>query len=63
MDPSAFARVDCPYCGEPLDLAIDASAGAQDYIQDCEVCCRPIHYRIRLDADGAPTVDARSEDD
>lgn len=23
-------------------MVLDLSAGAQDYIEDCEVCCRPI---------------------
>lgn len=32
----------CPYCGEPIELVIDASAGDQEYIEDCFVCCRPI---------------------
>ena len=33
----------CPYCGETIDIAIDLSAGDQDDVQDCTVCCSPIH--------------------
>ncbi|MCA9484757.1 MAG: CPXCG motif-containing cysteine-rich protein [Nitrospina sp.] len=32
----------CPYCGEWISMVIDLSAGGQEYIEDCEVCCRPI---------------------
>jgi len=40
---------DCPYCGEPITMLLDLSEnGEQDYIEDCEVCCRPI--RVRLEA-------------
>jgi hypothetical protein len=63
MDPSESAHVTCPYCGEPLEVAIDASAGAQDYIEDCQVCCRPIQFRLRLSADGDVSVDVRGEDE
>ena len=44
--------VRCPYCGESLQLTIDASAGAQRYIEDCAVCCRPIEVVIEPSADG-----------
>ena len=32
----------CPYCGETISFVIDTSEPAQTYIEDCEVCCRPI---------------------
>ncbi|AKC87125.1 CPXCG motif-containing cysteine-rich protein [Pseudoxanthomonas suwonensis] len=54
----------CPYCGERIDLAIDASAGDQDYVEDCQVCCRPIAIRVRVeDADGGPRVSLRRDDE
>ena len=55
----------CPYCGEPISLAIDASAGAQTYIEDCAVCCRPITVvlDIDIDDDGEPVVRLPSETD
>lgn len=33
----------CPHCGETVDIAIDLSGGDQDDVQDCSVCCSPIH--------------------
>lgn len=41
--------VTCPYCGEPLDLTLDTSAGEQAYVEDCAVCCRPIECRVYVD--------------
>lgn len=42
----------CPYCGEPLRLLVDPSAGEQVYIEDCAVCCRPIECCLRVTPDG-----------
>lgn len=53
----------CPYCGEAIELTADASAGAQDYIEDCPVCCRPIQVRVGLDADGEVVLRLAHEDD
>ena len=36
------ATYDCPYCGEEVETTVDLSGGDQTYIEDCEVCCRPI---------------------
>lgn len=53
--------IDCPYCGESIELLIDASAGDQDYIEDCQVCCQPINISVRIDEDGEASVTARSD--
>lgn len=34
--------VTCPFCGERIVLLLDPSAGDQNYVEDCQVCCRPI---------------------
>jgi len=39
----------CPYCGESFSTLIDISAGSQEYIEDCQICCRPIIFNIELD--------------
>ncbi|MGV8931914.1 MAG: CPXCG motif-containing cysteine-rich protein [Luteimonas sp.] len=53
----------CPYCGEWIDILIDDSAGEQQYIEDCQVCCRPIQIAVALDEHGQPDVVARAEND
>ncbi|MDR9466844.1 CPXCG motif-containing cysteine-rich protein [Marinospirillum sp.] len=42
----------CPYCGSDLELAVDTSAGSQEYIEDCEVCCAPISVAIQVGMNG-----------
>jgi hypothetical protein len=32
----------CPYCWEEISMLLDLSVEEQTYIEDCEVCCRPI---------------------
>jgi hypothetical protein len=56
-------EIDCPYCGEPISLVIDASGGAQRYIEDCTVCCRPITVSLEVDDDGDAEVRVHSEND
>lgn len=56
--------VQCPYCGESFETNIDASAGSQEYIEDCQVCCRPIVFRVAADDDGNVTqVETRRDDE
>jgi hypothetical protein len=38
----------CPYCGEPISLVLDLSGGDQTYVEDCEVCCRPIAVSVAV---------------
>jgi len=51
--------VQCPYCWEEITLLIDASIEMQDYVEDCEVCCRPIDFSVEVDDQGQAKVDAR----
>ncbi len=38
----------CPYCWEEISILIDPDQDDSVYIEDCEVCCRPIELNIRL---------------
>ena len=51
---TSFVTLQCPYCGESFDSAVDWSAGAFRYIEDCQVCCQPIEVAGDVDDDGAP---------
>ena len=53
----------CPYCGEPIDLLVDTSISKQNYIEDCQVCCKPITVRVVVDEDGFPSVEVSQEDE
>jgi len=63
MDHGIPVKVACPYCCERIELLVDWSVGAQVYVEDCEVCCRPMHLKVAIDPNGDPVVDARQEDD
>ena len=62
MDPLDAAHITCPYCGESLEIVIDTSVRHQEYIEDCQVCCKPITRRVRLNEEGELSIDAQSED-
>ncbi|HEX2168634.1 MAG TPA: CPXCG motif-containing cysteine-rich protein [Longimicrobiales bacterium] len=58
------AWVGCPYCGEEVELVVDPGGGAvQQYVEDCEVCCRPMQLTVRWDAHGAAHVRAATDED
>ena len=44
--------INCPYCGEAIEVFLDCSVDQQDYIEDCQVCCRPIEFRVSVDYEG-----------
>lgn len=51
------ALVSCPYCGEAVGIALDPGGGAaQEYVEDCEVCCQPWLVRLRYRDDGSADV-------
>ncbi len=51
------ADVTCLYCGETVTIDLDAGSGeAQEYVEDCPVCCRPWQVQVHYDATGAAQV-------
>jgi hypothetical protein len=55
--------IHCPYCGEPIEILVDGSVDSQHYIEDCQVCCRPIEVAVTVDEDGELRVGVASEND
>ncbi|WP_372876624.1 CPXCG motif-containing cysteine-rich protein [Spongiibacter marinus] len=47
----------CPYCGERIELLIDPSLAGEPYVEDCEVCCRPMRVSV---SDGDTSLGADS---
>ena len=59
-----MCTVNCPYCGESFDASIDLSAGSQNYIEDCYVCCCPIQFAVEVDHAGELiSVNTRRDDE
>lgn len=54
---------ECPYCGESIELLVDCSEYEQDYIEDCQVCCRPINIHVVIDDEGAPSLTLSHQDE
>ncbi len=64
MSVNQLAEVDiqCPYCWELCVVLVDCSIESQQYIEDCQVCCRPIEFGVIVDDDGSPTVSVTTDD-
>jgi Cysteine-rich CPXCG len=53
LAPEEFVAFCCPYCGERLETRVDLTADEPGYVEDCQVCCRPIEFDIERDGEGA----------
>ncbi len=42
MERLSEQNVSCPYCGEVLSILVDPEEVGDAYIEDCQVCCRPM---------------------
>jgi len=56
-------EVRCPYCFEVVELSIDCSVSTQSYIEDCQVCCRPIHVSVQIPEPGVLWVTVAHENE
>jgi hypothetical protein len=54
-------EVRCPTCGEVNGVGLEWNFSGE-LVQDCWVCCRPIHLRVWRDEWGDPQVRAERED-
>lgn len=59
---SELVSVHCPYCGEPIELVVDAPAGSAAYVEDCPVCCRPMQVEANV-LDDEISVSVRTGDE
>jgi hypothetical protein len=58
-----FESIHCPYCGESIELFVDDSVDHQQYVEDCQVCCRPIQVSATAHGDEGVTLTVRVEND
>ena len=50
-------EVSCPYCGETVAISVDPGGGpAQEYVEDCPVCCQPWQVRVSYGDEGGSPV-------
>lgn len=60
----AHENFSCPYCGGENMLVVDSpSHGSQSFVQDCEVCCKPIEIRLTVRAGEVQNLLVRRENE
>ncbi len=52
----------CPFCGEPVTVLLDLSVEEQSFIEDCEVCCRPMNVAYSVEANAVTSFDVTRGD-
>jgi hypothetical protein len=58
------AMVVCPCCGERFGIVVDPGGAAlQRYVEDCQICCRPLAITVRWSRRGEARVEAEPEED
>ena len=57
----AFAKVQCPFCGQSFDVAVDTTITSQRFTTDCEVCCRPFEVTAECASGKIVSADVSSE--
>lgn len=58
------ATVHCPYCGEDVEITLDPGGGeAQEYVEDCHICCQPWQVNVHYDVEGHAEVSATALDE
>ena len=62
MNQLTEKSISCPYCGESIDVLIDAADIDEQYIEVCQVCCKPITFVV-FEHDDDLNVNVYDEDD
>ena len=52
----------CPYCAQKISILCEELFGAQQYIEDCEVCCQPIQIRYQIEDGSITSFEAERSD-
>jgi len=53
----------CPYCWQEISMVLDLSAGSQRYVEDCEVCCRPVIIEFAAEEGELRSFEAEKDDE
>ena len=49
----------CPYYWEQISMILDSQEESSDYIEDCEVCCRPIELFFKFSGENLVSFEAQ----
>ncbi|MCT4622674.1 MAG: CPXCG motif-containing cysteine-rich protein [Schleiferiaceae bacterium] len=39
----------CLYCFQEVSVLLDPTSGQHEYVEDCEVCCNPMEFKITFE--------------
>ncbi|MCH2533924.1 MAG: CPXCG motif-containing cysteine-rich protein [Bdellovibrionales bacterium] len=53
----------CPYCNEQISMLLETYYSEQSYIEDCEVCCKPIQISYQSNEHEVLQFHAQTIDD
>ena len=62
MNQLTEKKITCPYCGEQIEILLDPADVNQQYIEDCQVCCKPINFLVFESIDEELSVTVSSDD-
>lgn len=59
------SEISCPYCGSFMTVLVDSQDDLQpvSYVEDCQVCCQPIEFRVTVDTEGSIELSVHRDDD
>ena len=63
MDYLSETTIGCPYCGELIDVLINPEDAGTEYVEDCQVCCRPIFILVFPNGGGGFSLSVRNENE
>ncbi len=49
----------CPYCWQEISMVLDNSVRSQTYVEDCEICCKPIEVYYVVEDEAVVQFEAR----
>ncbi|MBU2503274.1 MAG: CPXCG motif-containing cysteine-rich protein [bacterium] len=55
--------IQCPCCWQAIEVLVDSSVPFQEYVEDCQVCCRPLVMTVQVLEEGPPRIEVRPESD
>ena len=52
----------CPYCWQEISMLLDSGMNNETFVEDCEVCCRPIELTFNIQNDELISFNSASTD-
>ncbi|MDX8411056.1 MAG: CPXCG motif-containing cysteine-rich protein [Mariprofundaceae bacterium] len=63
MESVEIVEIQCPCCGELIEITVERAMAGETCGESCPVCCQPMVIDVRLDDAAAIRLSARREND